>query len=347
MIKTRFESIGFFLPEKIVTTQQLIQQMKNKPMFDFEQITGIRERRVCSEQDNSFSMAMKAAQSCLKKSSYNAEDLDIIIFTSITHFKENQKYYVEPSISLFLKKELGAHKAINFDISNACAGMCTGVYILNSMIKSGAVKNGMVVSGECITPIADTAVKEIKDQIDDQFASLTVGDSSVSVIVDQVENIDNIKGKIEFIDFLTVANFADMCLGMPSNENPGIAMYAKSSDMHRNFSKRWPIFLEEVMKRQGKTFNASEYDYIIFHQTSEKAIHQYIQSGETYFQQEMPESLYSIQEYGNTSTTTHFVALYDGLKNQKIKQGAKLLFIVLASGMIFGVLSTTIGSLEI
>ena len=101
------------------------------------------------------------------------------------------------------------------------------------------------------------------------------------------------------------------------------------------------------MKRQGMTFDSSQYDYIIFHQTSEKAIEKYIECGEKFFHQKMPEALYCVQEFGNTSTTTHFVALYDSLKKQKIKHGAKVLFIVLASGMIFGALSTTLGTLEI
>ena len=79
-IRPRFESIGFYVPEKAVTTKELIDQMKKKPLFDLERITSIRERRFRAESESSYTMALTAAKDCLKHSQYEASDLDIIIF---------------------------------------------------------------------------------------------------------------------------------------------------------------------------------------------------------------------------------------------------------------------------
>ena len=127
-IKPRFESIGFYVPKRAVSTKELINQMAKKPLFDLERITSIRERRFRAESESSYSMALDAAKKCLKNSKYEASDLDIIIFCSITRYKKYPKFEVEPSLSLYLKNDLGATSAINFDISNACAGMLTGAF---------------------------------------------------------------------------------------------------------------------------------------------------------------------------------------------------------------------------
>ena len=344
MIKSRFESIGLYLPERVVTTRELLSQMNKKPEFDFEKITGIKERRVLSDSENSLTLAIDAAKNCLKNSQYVIGDIDVIIYTSITRHVEGLKMLFDPPISLLIKKELGAHKAINFDISNACAGMITGAYALNSMIQSGIVKNGLIVSGESISHIANTAVKEIENPIDEQFASLTVGDSGAAIILDKSPNEDE---GIDFIDLITFAEHAHLCYGMPSKQNPGIAMYTKSTEMHRVAIDNWPILLEETLKKLGKDFHKEEYDFIILHQTSTRAIHAFMKAGEDHFRKEMPQSLFSVEKFGNTSSTSHFVVMYNGIKEKKIKKGSKIIFIPLASGMVIGCLSAIIGELKV
>lgn len=238
MNNIRFESLGVYLPETIVTTKELIGRMKNPPSFDLEGLTGISNRRWRSETDDSFKLAAQAAKKCLNKSNFKPADLDAIIFCSITRFKDGLNYWLEPGMSVMLKQELGLREsAVGFDITNACAGMWTGIYLLNSMIKSGAVRNGMVLSGECITTIAETAVKEIKDPIDDQFASLTVGDSGVAVILDEASGCGE---GINSIEMLAIAKYADLCFGMPSVENPGVAMYTKAIEIHKQVTNNLP-----------------------------------------------------------------------------------------------------------
>ena len=76
--------------------------------------------------------------------------------------QSHQRNFFDPSLSLMIKKELGITNAINFDVSNACAGMMSGVHILTELIKASVVKRGLVVSGEQISSIAMTAANEIE-----------------------------------------------------------------------------------------------------------------------------------------------------------------------------------------
>lgn len=345
-MKTRIESLGLYLPEREVSTSELIARMKNQPAFDLEKITGIRKRRVRSEVESTYTMAIDAARDCLSHSSYQPEDIDIVISASITRNKDGEKGFFEPPMSLFLKKHLGAHDALNFDVTNACAGMITGAYILHNMIKAGQVRTGMVVSGECITGIADTAVKEISEPIDDQFASLTVGDSGAAFIMDGLGSAEE---GIDFVEFMTAAEFSPFCIGQPSEKNAGMAMYTKTQDLHTADTVGMiPKFIEEVFDRRGQAFDATAYDYIITHQVSVYLNRSYLKSIREHFGLEhLPESLMSVQDFGNTSSTSHFVVIYNSLKEKKMKEGDRLLIIPVASGLNYGLMSVTLGSLEV
>ena len=286
-------------------------------------------------------MAMAAAEACLKKSRYAAKDLDVIICTSISNFKGGLNLWMKPDMSKFLKRSLGMRPdAMSFGVTNACAGMLTGVYILNNMIKTRAVKTGMIISGECITPISETAIKEIKEPIDPQFASLTVGDSGVALIMDGTADEDE---GIEFIDFLTIADFADLCLAMPSNENPGLAMYAQAVEIHQETIQRLPKLIKFMMNKHH--FTGSDFDYVIPHQTSTRAIQAALRLCAQHLEV-LPEALISIDKFGNTASTSHFVVLHDHLSDKRLKKNSKVLFLALASGIVIGFVSARIGKLE-
>lgn len=351
MAVSRFESIGVYLPDKVVTTQELIDQMEHKPQFDLEDLTGIRERRWRSDHENSHTLAVSAAQKCLAHSKYDASDLDIIISCSITRFKNQfgtPFFQFEPALSKHIKDDIGMPRsAINFDITNACAGMMTGVFLLDSMIKAGTIKRGMVVSGECITPITETAIAEISEIIDPQFASMTVGDSGAACILDN--SPDGEEG-INLMEIFTLAGYADLCFGMPSDKSHGgIAMYTDAMAIHKEVIDRLPDILDKY-KNKHKV-GAEDFDFVIAHQTSKRAIKtaldicipKFKRSDNDHF----PTALISLDRYGNTSSTSHFVVMDDYIKKGVIKPGDNILYLVLASGIILGAVAAKIGHLEV
>ncbi len=345
---TRFESLGAFLPEGRLSTAELVERMEFKAPFNIEQITGIHHRRVHDRRPGHFEgslvLGLAAAKDCLKRSRYRAEDLDVIVSVSISRMKEGYELCFEPSFALQLKRALGATKAITFDLSNACAGMLSGVLILDQMIKAGLVKNGIVISGECITPISETAVLEIKEALDAQFGSLTVGDSGAAVIVDEAEDDANV---IHHIELLTAATGAHFCIGKPSDETPGVALYTDNKQMHNEARVGlWPNFQTNLLEKWGTTFAEQKYDYVVQHQVSVRAIHNFTKFAGKVFNASMPEALSVCEEYGNTATTSHFIVLYDHLKKKRVAKGSKFLLVPAASGLVAGFVGVTV-SLEI
>ncbi|GGM60055.1 3-oxoacyl-ACP synthase [Longimycelium tulufanense] len=349
MTHTRFESIGAYLPSTVVPTRDLVARMKHTPPFDLETVTGIRRRHVhdttSESYEDSFTMALRAAGECLGRSRYAAADLDVIISTSITRFRGPDRFYFEPSFALMLADELGARSAIHFDVSNACAGMITGVQILDRLIKAGVVRNGMVVSGEQITAIAETAVREITDPYDPQFASLTVGDSAAAAILDESTDEND---RIHYVELMTCAEYSHLCIGMPSDANQGIALYTDNQQMHKEDRLRlWPSFQGDLLAKMGRTFADEQFDYVIHHQVGTRFIAKINRFGEAAFGSPMPESPAVVSDTGNTSSTSHFVVLHEYLKAGRVRPGAKFLLVPAASGVVTGCLSATVSSLEV
>jgi 3-oxoacyl-[acyl-carrier-protein] synthase-3 len=346
--RTRFESIGSYTPTSIVSTEELINSLAVPRSLKLEALTGIRNRRVYNSDpdayESSFDLARNAIDDCLARSGYAADELDIVISASITRTKGVGQFCFAPSFALMLRNAIGAKAARYFDVSNACAGMVTGIMVLDRMIKAGVVRNGLVVSGEQITPIAETAVREISEPYDPQFAALTVGDAAVAVLLDgRGDDAD----EIHYVEIMTSAEGAEHCIGMPSDQAPGVALYTDNRAMQNEGRylqaiNRMSTFLEET----GRTWESEKFDYWIHHQFSAPAIEYISHLTERHFGTPMPQALNVLHDFGNTASTSHFVVLHEYLAQQKIPKGSKVLMIPEASGIVSGHLAATISRLE-
>lgn len=118
----------------------------------------MRERHVVGRGDDSYMLAFRAAQDALARADFGAEDRAMLIVSSISrHLGGVWRTQIEPPVSVSLKHARGAPRAMSFDISNACAGMMTGVFLLNDFIGQGRIRRGMVVSVEYISELSRNA----------------------------------------------------------------------------------------------------------------------------------------------------------------------------------------------
>jgi 3-oxoacyl-[acyl-carrier-protein] synthase-3 len=140
---SRFVGIGASIPEQRLSSAELMASTEHETGIDLERLTGVRERRVVAEGEDSYTLALDAARDALAHADCDAEDLDVVIVASITRYVGGLRMQLEPPLSVSLKEALGAQHAMSFDISNACAGMMTGVFILNDLIRQGRARRGM------------------------------------------------------------------------------------------------------------------------------------------------------------------------------------------------------------
>jgi len=341
----RFESVGVKLPEHRRTSRELMAKTRHRTNIDLERLTGIHEARVCSGDEDSLSLAVGAARDCLARSRYGAEDLDMVVCTSITHYARGScagdtgaravgdvsgayRLQFEPPLSLSIKQTIGAHRAVSFDLGNACAGMLTGVFVLNDFIRRGAIRRGMVVSGEFISSLTTNALDEVRNICSRQLASLTLGDAGAAVIVDRSADGPG----IALAGFTTISEHSRLCLGGPAPHSPGARMLTKGREIQRAAIQDAPFLLDTAL--DGAGLKLRDIDWLIPHQTSSRAIHKFAQL----LGDKGPKHVViNLENFGNTASTSHFVALHRYLTEGRFQHGDKVLLLALASGLEIGV----------
>jgi len=335
----RIDSVGVKLPAGRLTTRDLMSKTSHHTRIQLERLTGIHERRVVGPGENSFTLATGAARDCLSHSRHQAADIEMLVSTSITRSKGRFAQSFEPSLSLAIKQAIGATQAVNFDVSNACAGMLTGVFILHDSIVRGEISCGMVVSGEYISHLSWNAARQIRSVFSNQLASLTLGDAGAAVIVERAPRGTG----IDVIGFTTLAEHSRLCLAFPSSLGPGAQMYTKSRKLHRVAINDMPPLVAEAIVEAG--ISLADIDYLIPHQTSARAIRAGTREFAARLGAQPKHVVMNLEEYGNTSSTTLFVALHKYLQEHEIRKGDRVMLLALASGIEIGMALFTIDDL--
>ena len=336
-LASSFESFGVKLPESRRSTRAVLESCEHDIGIDFERLTGIRERRICSEGEDSYTLAVDAAFACLSRSNHKAEDIELLISCSISKYKGGLTHCLEPPLSLSIKEAIGASQSRNFDVSNACAGMMTGVAILDDFIRRGVVRCGMVVSGEYISSISDNATREVRGPTSDQLASLTVGDAGAAVILERSVDGHGIRAS----EFVTYAEHSALCIGRPSPNAPGGEMRTDAKSLHDVAIVSGLPVIEKVLARAG--IERGDVDHAIPHQTSRPAILAGMRSYRKKFGRLPKNVVYNLEMCGNTASTTHFIALEKALQDGVVQAGESILLATYASGLVVGAMVFTLG----
>src|SRR6266568_718953 len=332
--RARLASVGRHLPSTHLTTEDLMASTRHHTHIDLERLTGIHERRVSVGDEDSYSLATAAARDCLERSPHSAASLDVVISCSITKFRDGLDQWLEPTMSIAVAHAIGATNAMTFDLSNACAGMLSGVMVLNNWIRQGTVERGMVVSGEYISQLGQNAAHHVRNILSRELASLTLGDAGAALVLERAP--DGVKG-ISVAGFTTVADHSRLCLAYGAGDEPGARMFTQSQAIQKTAIADTPLLLHEVLDSVGIAF--SDIDWVITHQTSARAIKKGMAKiTEAIGDAPRHDAVISVDHYGNTASTTHTVALIDEIEAGRIKPGDTLALLALASGLEIGII---------
>jgi len=327
--KVRIESLGAYLPDKVLTMEELLASCRRRPPWDLERITGIRQRRVAAGE-YAVDLALQAARRALTLSRYPAAELDVVVCASISKHNGENEFHLEPATAVRVARAIGAGAARAFDVVNACAGMLTGIHVLQGLIRAGAARCGMVVAGEHNMPVARTAARELRHRFDGQMAALTLGDGGAAVVLDA--SPDSASG-FHCLDLVSGARHDHYCYSRPSRRGPGGILVTKAHGLQRKGNEHFPAYLKEILDRSGWTLD--DLDHIVPHQVSVRAIENSARAVERYFGVPLPPiTRVSADGYANTSTTSHFLALHRFILDGTIRPGDNLLLVSGASGIV-------------
>ena len=325
---TSVESLGVFLPEREVTTSEVVKACRRRVLIPLERLTGIRSRRMAGETEFSVDLARNAVARCLASSRYGAADIDLIVCANISKQDSRLTYNIEPTTAAVLRRHFGLHGAFAFDLSNACAGVFTAIMVVDELIRRGDVRRALVVSGEYITHLTATAQRELHGLHDERLACLTLGDAGVCLLLEE-------GGGFDFIDMYTVPEHAELCIAH-SAESHGAIMFTDSVSLARAGIAEVVAQYDEVVAA-GKV--TTDPRYFIPHQTSSNSIKEATRATNRRLGRRVCRSdnmVDNLKHRGNTATTSHWVAVADLIEASAMQPGDRVVFSVTASGITVG-----------
>ncbi len=188
-------TFGYALPPRKVSSADLEQRLASVyerlklPLGRLEMMSGIKERRFWEPGTRPSQGAILAGRKVMEQADLGAEQIDCLIFTSVS------RDMMEPATASFVHDSLGlSANCLLFDLSNACLGFLDGMVVLANMIELGQVKNGLLVAGETAEELVESTIAALltdttltRKTIKPAFASLTIGSGSVALYMCRAE----------------------------------------------------------------------------------------------------------------------------------------------------------------
>jgi 3-oxoacyl-[acyl-carrier-protein] synthase-3 len=150
MTFARITGTGSYVPDRVLTNNDL-SRMVGEDIDEFvSQVIGIKERHICAEHESTADLATAASLKALKSAGINASDLDLIILATDT------PEHLSPATSVVVQHRIGARNAGTFDISCACAGFVTALDTASKyIIADPAYQNILVIGAYAMSKFLD------------------------------------------------------------------------------------------------------------------------------------------------------------------------------------------------
>lgn len=315
----RIVGVGKALPEKRLTNADLERMVDTSDEWILQRV-GIRERRIAAPGEYTSSLAAKAAAEALKRSGLKPEELDMIVVGTST---PDMLY---PSVACLVQKELGALKAAALDVSAACTGFIYGSTMAWGMIRSGLMRNVMVIGAE-----VNTAVVNWKDR----DTCVLFGDGAGAAVYSAHEADGSgvlsscLGADGRFDDLLYLVNSG--CRDFPEYDGKQIIM--QGNEVFKQAVRNMYDCAIEVLKRADLT--PEDVDMLIPHQANTRII------GAVSKRLGLSENrvFVNIADYGNTSAATIPIALCEAVEQGRLKAGDLLVIDAFGAGLTFGAMA--------
>jgi len=312
--KARITAIGSYVPEKKLTNYDLEKIVETNDEWIVKR-TGIKERRIADQDEFASDISYKAVKNLMERYEQSVEDVDMIIVCTLT------PDFNTPSVASLIQAKLGIKNAGAIDLNAACAGFTYGLYIANGLVTSGLNKKILVVGAETLSKITD---------YEDRTTCILFGDGAGAVLVEYDEENPSFlsshigsegdKGKHLYCTNLSNQMFEEELINSHKIVQNGREVY------------KWavtsvPKGMKKVVENADVSLN--EVDWFVPHSANLRMIESICERSDF----PIERTLYSLVDYGNTSSATIPLSLDQGVIEGKLKNGDKVLLYGFGGGL--------------
>jgi 3-oxoacyl-[acyl-carrier-protein] synthase-3 len=314
--RIKITGTGFYVPDKILTNQDLEKMVDTTDEWITTR-TGIKERRVVSEDQATSDLSIEASRIALENAGLKVKDIDLIIVATSTPDT------LFPSTGCWVQRGLGAGHIPAFDISAACTGWLYGMIVAEGLILNGAHKRILLIGSEVLTKVVDRK---------DRNTCVLFGDASAAVVLEESDDESGMLSSYWRADG-SLGNLLYQPAGgtrIPASAESVAQnlhyLQMKGNDVFKHAVKRMGEAAMEALKLAGLT--KEDIDYLIPHQANIRII------DATGRRLKLPsEKVYTnIHKYGNVSAASVPIALHELWAEGKLKKGDIVIMVAFGAG---------------
>jgi 3-oxoacyl-[acyl-carrier-protein] synthase-3 len=311
---------GSYVPERVLTNADLEKLVETTDEWIMSR-TGIKERRIAAEGEATSDLATKAALRAMEAAGVTAEEIDLIIVGTISP----DTFF--PSTACHVQRNLGAVKAVAFDVSAACAGFLYAMQIARQFINGGTRKTALIIGADKLSGMVNWQ---------DRNTCVLFGDGAGAAILTAKEPNDGDPSGVlssvmasdgRLTDILSVPGGGSAIPITPENADQRLnTIHMQGREVFKAAVKYTLEACEQVIERAG--LKAEDIALIIPHQANVRivdAIRERLGLP--------PERAFlNLQKYGNTSGAAVAIALDEAVRSGVVKKGDNILLVAFGAG---------------
>lgn len=319
MITSKIVATGAGIPEQVITNDDLARIVDTSDEW-ISQRTGIKERHISGGEDLSY-YAAESARQILERAGKAPEDVDLIVVATVT------ADYGTPSAACMVQKEIGANRAVAFDVTAACSGFLFALSVADKFIRCGVYKNALVIGGEILSKILDWT---------DRSTCVLFGDGTAGVFLERCESeegilVEEIGSKGDMYHVLTEGRVP------PANAFNQIEPLSKQGYVYMDGREVFKFATKKIVSSVTKVLEeaqleAEDIKYFIPHQANARIVEVAAKKLKIPY-----ERFYmNIAKYGNTSAASIPIALNEMNEKGLLQKGDKIILCGFGGGLTWG-----------
>ncbi len=339
MVRSKIAGIGMYVPENVVTNDDLTKYMDTSDAW-IQERTGITQRHFAKRTgETTATMGIEAAQIAIERAGTTAGEIDFVVFATLS-----PDYYF-PGCGVLVQRAMKMNQIGALDVRNQCSGFIYALSVADQFIKTGMYKNILVIGSEKHSFGLDMSTRG-------RNISVIFGDGAGAVVLQPTEKKDqgilsthlhsdgNSAEVLAMYNPGTHANYwsekkladyndsevADMFMSVRMVEKQQNFPYMDGPAVFKTAAIKFPEVVMEALDHNGLT--TKDIDLLIPHQANLR-ISQMVQQ-----QLGLPETkVYNnIQKYGNTTAASIPIALCEAWQEGKIMDGDLICLAAFGSG---------------
>jgi len=329
MYTSFINGLGHYLPENCVTNDDLSQWMETSDEWIRER-TGIEERRFAVKgEDTTTSMGVKAAKVAIERSTVSKDDIDFIIFATLSP----DYYFPGPGVLVQRDLEIGTAGAL--DVRNQCSGFVYALSVADQFIRSGMYKNILVIGSELHSHGLDMTTRG-------RSVSVIFGDGAGAAVVSRSDSdqsqilSSHLHSEGQHAEELALIapgmgkRWVSDILADNDPNDVSYMPYMNGQFVFKHAVVRFAEVIHEGLSHNG--LSTEDIDMLIPHQANLR-IAQFIQKK---FKLSDDQVHNNIMKYGNTTAASIPIALTEAWELGKIKRGDLVVLAAFGSGFTWG-----------